>query len=251
MEAILKKCKKEDFNYLSEVLDSYLSFADDQKRKSLLAQSESNSHAKAELITLIDKQIKYFGSSDIAYLARSLFFSSGGVSAIEIVSDVCDKLSIKIKMGGSVETLLERVVSAVVEKELLSKSPEDLSKAFKDIGMGNSDIKAIMEKIKYNGKIAILPILVEVLGPKVTMGIIETIIISLIAQIIGREAAKQLVKEVMKRNPWINALGPVLWALSGVWLVFDLQGPAYRKTVPITLYLGIVALRDGTENINS
>ncbi|PTU30587.1 hypothetical protein [Stenotrophobium rhamnosiphilum] len=251
MEAILKKCQKEDFNYLSEVLDSYLSFTDDKKRKSLLAQSGSSPNAKKELITLIDKQIKYFGSSDLAYLKRALFSSSGGVSATEIINDVCEKLSVKIKIGGSVEARLERLVNAVVEKELLSKSPEDLSNAFKDIGMGNADIKAVIEKIKGNGKVLILPILVEILGPKITLGIIETIIISLIAQIIGREAAKQLVKELMKRNPWVNALGPVLWVLSGAWLAFDLQGPAYRKTVPITLYLGIVALRDGAEDTKS
>ncbi|AHJ77509.1 hypothetical protein C813_20290 [Kosakonia sacchari SP1] len=85
------------------------------------------------------------------------------------------------------------------------------------------------------------------LGPKIALGIVETIIVSLIAQMIGREAAKQLVKELLKRNPWINSLGPILWAISGAWIAYDLQGPAYRKTVPICLYLGIVALRDGEE----
>lgn len=93
-----------------------------------------------------------------------------------------------------------------------------------------------------------MPILLKVLGQKITLGIIETIIVSLITQIIGREAAKVLVKEIMKRNPWINALGPAVWVLSGAWLAFDLQGPAYRKTIPICLYLGIVALRDGKED---
>lgn len=93
-----------------------------------------------------------------------------------------------------------------------------------------------------------MPIIFKVLGPKVATSIIEVVIISLIAQIIGREAAKVLVKELVKRNPWINVLGPIMWALSGAWLAFDLQGPAFRKTVPICLYLGIVALRDGAED---
>ena len=89
----------------------------------------------------------------------------------------------------------------------------------------------------------------QILGPKTALGIVETIIVSIIANIIGREAAKQLVKELLKRNPWINSLGPFLWVASGLWIVFDLQGPAYRKTVPLCLYLGIVALRDGEEVI--
>lgn len=249
MKAIISACTKEDFNYLSEVLDSYLSFTDDKRRKELLASSDTDIESREQLIQLMDKQIKYYGSSDIAYLKRAIFGEDGGVEAKEIVEDVCSKLNVKIKVGGSTESRLERLVTAVVEKELLSKSPEQLSVAFKNMGIDKVDRDLILEHLKSGGKVAVLPILVKVLGPKITLGIIETIIVSLIAQIIGREAAKQLVKELMKRNPWINALGPVLWVLSGAWLAFDLQGPAYRKTVPICLYLGIVALRDGQEDM--
>ena len=248
MEVVLRKCKQADFEYLSKVLDSYFSFTNDSKRKELLSHS-SNEEAKAELVDLIDKQIRYYGSSDVAYFKRALIGENGGgIAASEIIEDVCLKLKIAVKHGGSNEARLERLVNAVVEKELLSKSPEELAKAFEKIGVGNADNKLIMEHLKKNGKAAVLPVLVEVLGPKVALGIIETIIVSLIAQIIGREAAKQLVKELSKRNPWLNALGPIMWALSGAWLAFDLQGPAYRKTVPICLYLGIVGLRDGTSD---
>jgi uncharacterized protein YaaW (UPF0174 family) len=245
MQSIIGKCEKYDFIYLSNVLDSYLSFTNDKRRKELLAQSDNCVQSRDELIELMDKQIKYYGSSDIAYLKRALTGDDGGISATEMVEDVCGKLNITIKMAGSTDSRLERLVNAVAEKELISKTPEELSEAFIGIGIGNADMETILEHLKKNGKVTILPVLVEVLGPKLTLGIIETIIISLIAQIIGREAAKQLVKELMKRNPWINALGPILWVISGAWLALDLQGPAYRKTVPICLYLGIVALRDG------
>ncbi|WP_455229617.1 hypothetical protein [Geopseudomonas aromaticivorans] len=251
MRAIIEKCTKDDFNYLSEVLDSYLSFTNDTRRKELLSASDSCVSSRSELVSLMDSQIKYYGSSDIAYLKRAIFGGNGGVEAKEIVEDVCSKLKVSIKLGGSTESRLERLVNAVVEKELLSKTPEELSKAFKNMGIGEVDRDLILEHLKNNGKVAVLPVLVQVLGPKITLGIIETIIVSLIAQIIGREAAKQLVKELMKRNPWINTLGPVLWVLSGLWLAFDLQGPAYRKTVPICLYLGIVALRDGEEDLKN
>jgi uncharacterized protein YaaW (UPF0174 family) len=156
-------------------------------------------------------------------------------------------LNVKIKQGGSTEAKLERLVSSVVEKELFSKSPEELNKAFKDLGIGSSETELVLDHLKKNGKVAVLPIIVEILGPKIALAVIETIIISLIAQIVGREAAKVLVKELVKRNPWINALGPIMWVLSGMWLAIDLQGPAYRKTVPMCLYLGVVAMRDGIE----
>lgn len=249
MKSIIDKCENEDFEYISNVLDSYLSFTNDKRRKELLALSGNCAHSRSELVSLMDKQIKYYGSSDIAYLKRAIFSDDAGLSASELVEDVCNKLKVKIKKGGSIESRLERIVNATVEKELLNKTPKELSKAFTDIGIGDTDKDHILDNIKKNGKVAILPILVKVVGPEVTLGIIETIITSLIAQIIGREAAKQLVATLLKRNPWLNSLGPILWVLSGVWLTFDLQGPAFRKTVPVCLYLGIVGLRDGEEDL--
>lgn len=249
MKSVLVKCEFTDFEYISEVLDSYMSLTDDSGRKELLTKSRVSASARGELVSLIDKQIRYYGSSDIAYAFRSIFSSDGGVPALELIEDVCEKLKVNIKQGGSVESRLEKMVSAVVEKELLSKTPDELVEAFRKIGVGEPDAKLIREHLIKNGKATVLPIIFELLGPKIALGIIETIIISLIAQIVGRETAKILVKEVMKRNPWLNALGPVMWVLSGAWLAFDLQGPAYRKTVPICLYLGVVALRDGKEQV--
>ncbi len=248
MKSVLAKCEHQDFEYISSVLDSYVSLTDDSGRKALLQKSRNSQSAKTELIALVDRQIRYYGSSDVAYVMRSIFTSEGGVSALEVLEDVCEKLKVSVKHVGSVESRLERLTSAVVEKELLSKSPAELAEAFKSFGVGEADAESLKEHLIKNGKVAILPIIVEVMGPKVALGIIETIIITLITQIVGREAAKALVKELVKRNPWMNALGPVMWALSGAWLALDLQGPAFRKTVPICLYLGIVALRDGTDD---
>ena len=248
MKEILDKCQPADFAYISAVLDSYLSFTNDKRRRELLGLSERSPKSRAELIELMDRQIRYYGSSDLAYLKRALLGEDSGIDARELVEDVCAKFKVRVKHGGSLESRLEQLVYAVVEKELLGKSPEELAEAFTDIGVGNADIETILQHLKKNGKVAVLPILIEVLGPKIALGIIETIIISLLAQIIGREAAKQLVKELVKRNPWVNTLGPVMWVLSGVWLAYDIQGPAFRKTAPIALYLGMVALRDGGED---
>lgn len=249
MKSLLAKCEHADFEYLSVVLDSYMSLTDDAGRKELLNKSRTSVDAKADLVSLIEKQIRYYGSSDVAYAFRTIFSSDGGVPALELIEDVCEKLKINIKQGGSVESRLEKMVSAVVEKELLSKTPDELAEAFKRIGVGAPDAELFKEHLIKNGKATVLPIVFELLGPKIALGVIETIIISLIAQMVGREAAKVLVKELVKRNPWLNALGPVMWVLSGAWLAFDLQGPAYRKTVPICLYLGVVGLRDGKEQV--
>lgn len=243
MKTILEKCELNDLVYINDMLDSTLSFTDNRKRKSLLACADDNPHARQYLVDLMDQQIRYYGSSDIAYVTRLILGDEPGISSDELVLDVIKKMKLNVKMGGCLEVKLQRLATAMVEKELASKSPQELVQAFKGMGVDETKIELIKEHLKKNGKVAVLPIVMRILGPEITLGIIETILVSLIAHIIGREAAKQLIKELLKRNPWINAIGPIVWALSAVWVACDMQGPAYRKTVPITLYLGVVALR--------
>ena len=245
MKSILEKCSQSDFEYLSDVLDSHVSLTDDKKRKELLRCKTIQD--RKELINLIDKQIRYYGSSDVAYFLRSFVSKDGGVSAQELISDVAEKLKIKLRVGSSVEKSLETLAKGVVEKELLSKKPEELAEYFRQIGVGDADNKAILEFLKTNGKVAVLPFLIEILGPEVVFTICQSIVITFISQFIGREVAKKLISELAKKDLWLNSLGPIIWTLSGAWLAFDLQGPAFRKTIPICLYLGIVSLRDGEE----
>lgn len=258
--AILAKCERDDFNYLITVLRSNLPFANTSSLESLWQKYDSDESDSRDkdlyrigLIDEIDKQIRYFGSSNVAYFKRAITkglhlsenSQEAGVNASEIVYDVFNKLGVKSKLGpASIETRLERLVKRVVEKEILKMDPKQLTKAFEAIGMGEADSNSILEKIKQNGKVAILPALIKILGPEITIKVVETIVISMIAQLTGAEAAKQLMKEVFRRNPWVNALGPVVWAVSGSWFAYDIQGPAFRKTVPVCLYLGIVSMRE-------
>lgn len=246
MKSVLRKCNKEDFEYLSMVLDSYAAFTNDSKRKDLLKEAfGSKSFNRDELISLVDKQIRYYGSSDVAYIFRSIFSSDGGVSGLELVGDVSNKLKVPLKNSNSVEFLLERLAVAVVDKELASKSSEELIKSFREMGVSDQDLKQFREHLKASGAVIALPIIFKILGPKIALKIVENILIGVISYVLGAAVARQLVTEILKKNPLMNMLGPVVWVVSGSWLAFDIQGPAYRKTIPICLYLGIVSLRDG------
>jgi uncharacterized protein YaaW (UPF0174 family) len=247
MQSILAKCEPADLAQISRFLDSYVSLTDDKKRKRLLALSETDPDSKDELLTLMDKQIRYYGSSDIAYVKRQIMGEEPGVSTEELIADVCSKLKIKIKMGGSVETLLERVVTATVERELASKSPEELSEAFEKMGVAEKQRRILLEKMRSEGKALLIPLIFQILGEKVALKIIQEVIVALLGSIIGKQAAGEIMKQIMKKMPGGAALGPLLWVISGIWLGFDLQTTAFRKTIPIVLYLGIVALRDGRE----
>ena len=250
MKVVLKKCDMDDFEHISKILDSNLSFTNDSKRKELLDRfsRQPSGSIKTDLIELIDKQIRYYGSSDVAYLWRSVFSDDSGVSAAEIVDDVSEKLKVKVGKVASLQSKLKQLTLNVVEKELSEKTPEELKEALRQFGVGDVKLKQVTDYLEERGKILVLPVLVEMLGPAIVLAIVEVIVVTIIAQIIGREAAKLIFREVVKRNPYLNVLGPIVWILSGVWLAFDLQGPAFRKTVPICLYLGMVTLREDAEN---
>lgn len=248
MLSVLEKCEQADLEQLSKMLESCISFTDDKKRKNLLVQSSASNMARKELLLLLEKQIRYYGSSDAAYVARQLVGKDPGVTSEELIKDVCKKVKVNIKMGGSVETLLERLVLSTVEKELAQKSPEELAAYFDTQGLSEKEKEAILRKIESEGKLAALPAFYAVLGEKVAMKIIQSIAISVLAAIIGKEAASALVKQLVSKLPG-QALGPIIWAVSAVWVAFDLQSAAFRKTIPICLYLGIVSLRDGAEDI--
>jgi uncharacterized protein YaaW (UPF0174 family) len=42
-------------------------------------------------------------------------------------------------------------------------------------------------------------------------------------------------------------LGPLVWTISGAMSMAIVLGPAFRKTVPIVLFLGVICIRDGIQ----
>jgi len=195
-KAILKKCEFDDFSYLCKVLHSYITLDKPGKLQLLLLKYQQYPDIivhKEQIINEVDHQLRYFGSSNLAYFKRAVLTKDGGNSASIIVNDVYAKLRVKSKKGpSSIETRLKRLVKDVVEQELLQMNAKQLAQAFESIGMGDADINSIMEKIHQNGKIAILPALINILGPEITLNVIESIVVNIIAQVTGTEAAKTI-----------------------------------------------------------
>lgn len=249
MKKILYKCTRTDLEVLSEILDSYASLTDDKKRKALLASSIDNPQAHEELIELMDQQIRYYGSSDVAWLKRMAFGEDGGVEADEVINDVCKRRKVKIKVGTPIEAKLEALTKAIAHQELCRMDPVNLCERLRKEGVDNQKVDRIIEHLKANGPVAILPVLYRFAGPEITFAIIEAAIIRVMSVTIGKEAAKHLLAELVKRNPWLATLvpfvGPLLSGGAAAWLAYDIQSPAFRKTEPICMYLGVVALRDG------
>ena len=118
----------------------------------------------------------------------------------------------------------------------------------KKSGLSNQQQNDFFKKIKGNTA-HFIPLLFSMIGPEATATIIQRLALKLLSSIIGKEAAKEIIKALIKKFPWwAEWMGPIGWAISIGWFTLDLQGPAFRKTVEILLYLGVVGLRDGPED---
>ena len=71
---LLDKCAQKDFESLSKMLDSRISFFGWITKNGKICWKRANATnlARSDLIKLMDKQIRYYGSADGAYFIRCL-----------------------------------------------------------------------------------------------------------------------------------------------------------------------------------
>jgi uncharacterized protein YaaW (UPF0174 family) len=240
MKSILLTCEAHDFEYLCEILDGHLALTSSHtRRRELLRdyQRTRDIQLRKQLAALIDEQIRYFGSSNLAYLGRQLFGGNSGVSSEEIINDVCARLGVTIKIGGTTAYKLQKLIKAVAEKELADLAPVQLRSLCIALGVPESSTAQIVELIGRQRGMSVVAALLQVLGPVVTLSLVQTLIIQLIASMTGHESFGDAT--TTRRSGWLG-----MRSLSGAARMLDPQGPAFRKTVPVCLYLGVVALRD-------
>lgn len=245
MLSLLQKCEKDDVQFIIDTIDSYINFSDDAGLKEEFANWGSGKMPIA-FAKKLETEIRYVGSNDIAYARRKLFgYEPAGVDVSEIIDDIAEAQKIKLKPIASVEGKVEELLKKMIQKkwsELTTEQQKELLKQF----IKGKEFDGLWEKIK-NNKDLIIPILIQVLGKELSIKIIQAMAVGILTQIIGKAAATALIATIAKRIP-AQALGPIMWIGSTAWLAIDFTGPAMRKTLPIILMLGIVALKDGPED---
>lgn len=245
---ILQRCEKADAEMIISTIDSYVNFSDDKGLKAMLARWTTGT-MPLSLAWKLETELRYLGSSDIAYAVRKMRgLEPAGVSVEEMLEDISKVLKISYKKVGTLESRLERLAKNMFEKAFLSMTPEEQREILKKMDLTQEQWELLMDYIKKRGVKLVLPVLVNVIGPKATMKLMEAVIFSIITMFLGKEAARQLLKIIIARFPWLAGMGPVAVAALTGWTVVDLCGPAMRKTIPILLILSMVALRDGAED---
>ena len=184
----------------------------------------------------LDEFIKEFsldGGNTISNIVRGW----KGVSYLEIISDVSEKLNIKSSELAECKSIMDvdqLLVMSALKKYVDKLSEQDKQKFFKDTKLDEqifSDIFGNIRRFAVGCVNMGLRATLEIAGPRAVGHVIKVAVL----QFAGIQGAKQAGRMFVAAIPFINVI-------LGAWLVADIAGPAYRKTIKSCLLLALLRL---------
>jgi len=190
-----------------------------------VASIGGSSKSKAGMIV---KRLRAMGSNDLA-----TFFRGGeGVGYEEVVYDVGRKL----KAGVTVEATL-----AANEHEILKTV---FANALDQ--MSESEKRELMRSMEVSGGdfptgaagVLLTQILLNKLGGFAVYRM-SVVVANLVSRALLNRGLSLAANAALTRTVGVF-LGPVGWIVTGAWLLVDLAGPAFRKTVPAVIHIAML-----------
>jgi len=176
----------------------------------------------------IATEIQTFGANTFA----TIFRGGEGVLYKEVLMDVCDKLSVNYNKKSKTEVIENNLLMKVLVDSMEKMSKDDLRKLGEELGIKNSEF--ITPEIITSGFLAIFKA-----GGFKSYQVTITIVNRIVEVLVGRGlsfAVNAMIPQILK-----VLTGPIGWVITGLWTVWDIAGPAYRVTIPVTFI--VAALR--------
>lgn len=161
-------------------------------------------------------------------------FRGHGVPYREILSDVCDQQGVKCKTN-SLDDLENALLSNSLTELFSKMSESERREVLKEVGGAS---------VKIAGTGASALIAAFRLGGFTSYKVMLMLVNGLSKLVIGRGLALGANAALSKTLSIVT--GPIGWTIGGVWTAIDIASPAYRVTVPATIY--IAALRNMKRN---
>lgn len=174
------------------------------------------------------EEIRFDGSNTIS----SLFRGYEGVDYDEIVQDVAEKFGVEINKGDNEITIERKLLDEILNKYLSNNkvSLEDREK-----------VAAIVNK--YEKRFSVF---LHLKGDDrvVSVGTIRNVLqgagAGAVLEIIGAMTGRQLLPKAASS---IGLAIPLLNVILIAWAIFDVAGPAFRKTVPTVIEIAILRIQ--------
>lgn len=190
---------------------------------STLILSKEAGYISPQSRALLVEVIKRYGGHTV----MNFFRGGEGVAYREIVRDVASHMDVKTKNDEPCGSMEATIVMVVLKKAFDDMTEEQRDGLFKEFG-------GVYKPGAGPAAFAVLQGLIKAYGFgafKVTLIVVN----ALSKAILGRGLALAGNAALM-RSIGVFA-GPIGWAVTAVWTIFDLGSPAYRVTVPCVLHI--------------
>jgi uncharacterized protein YaaW (UPF0174 family) len=172
--------------------------------------------------SLIAKEIRLFGGNSVINL-----FRGDGVPYAEILKDVASHIGIKFSKTTSVSEIEDGLL-----KHLLGRALEKMSESERAAILTDLEMKPLVGKKP--AALALALTAWELGGPATYK--LAVIVANALARTLAGRGLVFSANAAIGRTLGI-ALGPIGWAVTGLWSIADLASPAYRVTVPCVVQL--------------
>lgn len=171
----------------------------------------------------IAAEIQRYGGNSFA----NVFRGGKGVSYKEILNDVADQLKVKYNTSSSVEAIESQIQIKVLTQAYENMSKEERRELLNELGVGGASIPAVLPVAAIQGAVR--------LGG-FTAYKLAVILANSIARLILGRGLSLGINAALTRVIGVF-VGPIGWAITAVWTLVDLAGPAYRVTIPCVLHI--------------
>ena len=177
---------------------------------------------------LIAAEIQCFGANTFATVLRG----GEGVNYKEVLTDVCDKMKVNYNKNSSVEQIEANLLMKILTDALEKMSPEELKDLAEATGVKNTN------GITAETMVGVFQTVFRLGGFKsyqLTLIVVNAVLKALIGRgltLAGNAALTRTMAILM---------GPIGWAITGLWTAIDIAGAAYRVTIPAVIQ--VAALR--------
>jgi len=248
MPHVFHRCTLEDYRFLVGICTEGFRLTDG----TLLAafqQFEKTGEAedRARLDLLVQEDLGYLGSADAAYWTRRLGGKPGGVPFDEIVNDVAKYLEVRLPRDGTTDEHLALLASSWTRRMLVTLPANEVHAFLDALGVEEAQAWRLLGRTSAAFSVPLLLSGVEYL---LVHHLVRGVLLSNLTRFLGQRISTMVLGAMVSRFPWWTRwIVPAAWVGSLGFTVLDLQGPAFRKTVPVVLYLGSLVLRDAAQAV--
>lgn len=200
---------------------------------------KANKGNHARYVDPIVSEIRTFGGNSLVNLVRG-----DGVEYVEIVKDVAGKLRVKTVEGSTVADIERSILLKILADSVEKMSPEEraaLQEEFEKAGVKGVDLSAGIPAGVLAAQLA-----VQMSGFLAYR--IAVIVANAVAKAVLGRGLSLAANAALTRILGVLA-GPIGWAITGLWTLIDVSGPAYRVTIPVVCHVGFLRQKKEFESL--